>query len=209
MNEDPRYQTSEALRQLVQGDPRASDVLFPLLYEELRKIASSRLRGGPGPATLQTTELVHEAYLRLVDQTDVGTDDRAHFCALAAQVMRHILVDRARRRCTIKRGGGGPTRSLSKLDLEAPAISLGEFEILALNEAIEELALLDARQARVVELRNFGGLSREETAAVLNISESTVKREWRVARAWLRKLLADGDWVAEQPSSPSSPSSAS
>jgi len=168
------------------GDALALDKLMPLVYEELRAMARQHLRKEHPGQTLQTTDLVHEAYLKLVNQRRVRWQNRAHFYAIAAQLMRRILVDRARRRKRAKRGGGVAQVSLSQGNLIAPDPS---FDFVAFDEALEELARLDGRKAKIVELRFFGGLSVDETAKFLNISAVTVMRDWRMAKAWLHKAL--------------------
>jgi RNA polymerase sigma factor (TIGR02999 family) len=172
------------------GDSGAIDKLLPLIYEELKIVARSFMRGERPEHTLQTTALVHETYLRLVDVRRVDWRGRAHFVAMAARLMRRILVDHARRRQAAKRGG-----DLHQAPLDEEIVFLSDEqsdEILALEEALSRLQELDARQTRVVELRFFGGLSVAETAAVLEISEKTVKRDWAVARAWLQAEVAPG-----------------
>ena len=177
------------LADVAAGDRDAAASLFAIVYDELRRLAASALRRERPDHTLQPTALVHEAYLRLADEPDARWENRAHFLAVAAQAMRRILVDHARGRNAQKRGSGEVLRPLDGIDVEAfsagPAIDL-----LALDEALARLALLDARQARVVELRFFGGLTVEETAAVTGLSDRTVKREWQMARAWLRREMA-------------------
>ncbi len=163
------------------------DEFFPAVYDELRRIAHRQLGRERREHTLGTTALVHEAYLRLVDQRRVVWRGRAHFFGVAAQVMRRILVDHARERHAAKRGGG--LRQLTLGDADAAAAAQPGVDVLALHEALERLAALDADQARLVELRYFGGLSIEETAQALGVSPATVKREWAVARAWLRREL--------------------
>lgn len=166
------------------GDRRAFDALLPLVYAELRRVAARQLRHERSGHSLQPTALVHEAYLRLVDQRKVDWRGRAHFFGVAAQVMRRILVDHARRRQAGKRGDGVRPVSLDQA-METPGVS--EIPILGLDEAIERLATLDARLAQIVELRAFGGLTIEEAAHVLKVSPSTAKREWRTAKAWLTR----------------------
>jgi RNA polymerase sigma factor (TIGR02999 family) len=181
--------TTEILQRLAGGEEKAADVLFPLLYAELKRVASAKLRREQRGHSLHTTELVHEAYLKLVNQERARWEDRAHFCAVAAQAMRRILVDHARSRGRAKRGAGAVRVPL--LDADLPVASGGE--LVALDDALGKLARLDARQARVVELRYFGGLSVEETASVLGVSARTVKGDWRVARAWLKCYLETGE----------------
>lgn len=169
------------LDELSGGRRDALDALLPLVYSELHRRAASYLHRERPEHTLQPTALVHEAYLRLVDQRNVQWQNRAHFFGIAAQAMRRILVDHARRHRRVKRGGG---MNVSLDDADMP-VSERPIDLLALDEALERLAHRDPQQARVVELRFFGGLSVEETADVLACSPSTVKREWAMARAWL------------------------
>lgn len=172
------------------GDQKAASELLPLVYEELRKLARAKMaaeHGGGIGQTIQPTALVHEAYLRLVGDTDVRWNGRGHFFAAAAQAMRRILVDRARQRKALKRGGGQP-RASSDL-LEAAEAEPPPEEVLALDIALEKLARFGKRRVDVVMLRYFAGLSVEETALALDISPATVKNEWRFARAWLRREL--------------------
>jgi RNA polymerase sigma factor (TIGR02999 family) len=168
------------------GDQESLDKLLPVVYQELRRLAQHYLQQERPDHTLQATALVHEAYLKLVDTTSVQWQNRAHFFAVAAQVMRHILVDAARQRCAQKRGGG------QKLPLDE-AIEVpdepDDANLVALDEALNKLAEVDPRQSKIIELRYFGGLSVEETAEALGISPTTVKREWRVARAWLHRAV--------------------
>ena len=169
-----------------QGDKAALDRLTPLVHDELRRLAHHYMRGERGGHTLQTTALVNEAYVRLVDQKDVHWQSRAHFFGVAAQVMRHLLVDYARTRARQKRGGEIPHVSLE----EAQTMSQSRAaELLALDDALNELARVDERRSRVVELRYFGGLSIEETAEVLKVQPITVSRDWRWAKAWLFRAL--------------------
>lgn len=165
-----------------QGDQTAFDLLMPLVYDELRALADRSLRRERSGHTLQGTALVHEAYLRLIDQRRVRWQDRAHFFAVAAQVMRRILVDHARRHGAAKRGGGTPTLPLGDV---AASMPVPDIDLLALDQMLDRLAALDVRQSRIVELRFFGGLTVEETAEALRLSPSTVKNEWSMARAWL------------------------
>ena len=190
-NEDP--EVSEVTRTFLrwrEGDHRALDQLLPLVYDELRRIAGAYLKNERSSHTLQPTALAHEAYLRLIDQRQVSWENRAHFLGLAAQAMRRILADHARRRRAAKRGGGALHLSIEDHDV-ADAASFVPADDL--DRALEDLARLDARQARVVELRYFSGLTIEETAEVIGISPATAKRDWVLARAWLfRELKADG-----------------
>jgi RNA polymerase sigma factor (TIGR02999 family) len=174
------------LIELKNGNRDAESRLMPLVYGELRRLAGHYMRGeGPGH-TLQATALVHEAYLRLVGYDNVDWQNRAHFFGVAANLMRRILVDHARAKQAKKRGGGDQKVSLDQAVLVRPE---APEQFLALDEALERLAKRDPRQARIVELRYFGGLSEEETAEVLEISVRTVKRDWSVARAWLYQQL--------------------
>src|SRR5262245_1264404 len=170
------------------GDRAALDRLIPLVYDELRRIAHRYVQRERNGHTLQTSALVNEAYLRLVGQQDADWQNRAHFFAVTAQVMRHILIDHARRRRYVKHGG-----ELKQVPItEAVGMSLQRAtELLALNEALDELATLDERKSRVVELRYFGGLSLEETAEVLKVSLMTVRRDWRAAKAWIYRRVKD------------------
>jgi RNA polymerase sigma factor (TIGR02999 family) len=164
------------------GDQRARDQLVPLVYDRLRQLAHQRLRSAPGEHSLNTTALVHEAYLRLVDAPRVDLPDRAHFLALASQVMRNLLVDRARARTAAKRGGGQTPLELE----EALWISEQDLDTASeLDEALTRLKALSPRQSQLLEHRYFGGLSLEESAAALGVSPATAKRDLRSARAWL------------------------
>jgi len=169
------------------GDKAALDSLLPLVYEELRQQAARYLRRERVGHTLQTTALIHEAYLRLIDQKNVHWQNRAHFFGIAAQLMRRILVDHARARTRAKRGGSNLRVSFNEANLLAASQDL---DIVALDEALDRLAELDEQQSRVVELRFFSGLSVPETAEVLRISPATVKRDWSMAKAWLHRELS-------------------
>jgi RNA polymerase sigma factor (TIGR02999 family) len=171
------------------GNQAALDKLMPLVYEELRRLASNYMRRERPDHTLQTTALVHEAYLRLAGQQDVGYQSRAHFFAAAAQVMRHILVDYARGCRRAKRGEGVQPLALSDV-----AVISGQRaeEVLAVNSALQRLTTIDARKGRVFEMRYFGGMSVEEAAEALKVSPATVAREWRMAKAWLRREIVPG-----------------
>ena len=169
------------------GDKTALDRLMPLVYDELRALAERSLRHERSGHTLQGTALVHEAYLKLVDHRQVRWQDRAHFFAVAAQLMRRILVDHARRHGAAKRGSGEPRLPLDEADAPAAPAPLGDW--LALDRALERLGALHERQARTVELRFFGGLTIEETAEVLQVSPATVKNDWSLARGWLYREL--------------------
>lgn len=170
------------LTSLSAGSTTAANELFDVVYAELRAMAGRCFRSQQADHTLQATALVHEAYLKMVDQTQAGWNDRAHFLAVAATAMRQILINHARDRRALKRGGD--RRPLSLEDTPAPQIEVDD-RLLALHEALEQLTELDARKARVVEARFFGGLTMEEIAQVLEVSLSTVESDWRMARAWL------------------------
>lgn len=172
------------------GDSSALDRLIPLVYDELRRLARRCLRGERKEQTLQTTALVHEVYLRLIGSSRVQWNDRAHFFALATQLMRRVLVDEARRRNMQKRGGGEVRVALEDADAVAPARPL---DLVALDDALERLAVVAPRKAKVVEMRYFGGMTIEETAAVLDISTDIVKREWRTAKLWLARALSEAE----------------
>ena len=176
------------------GDGAALERLMPLVYNELRRLARRYMRNERPGHTLQTTALVNEAYLKLAGQRGARFENRTHFYAIAASLMRRIMIDHARRRAYGKRGGGVRPVSLSE---EAAVVEQRGAELVALDEALEAFALVDPRRARVVELRFFGGLSVEETATVLAVNPRTVKRDWRLARAWLRRQLA-GDVVGDE-----------
>ncbi len=168
------------------GDRQSLDSLLPVVYQELRRLAANYLRRERPGQTLQPTALVHEAYLRLMKDRPERWQNRAHFCAIAAHSMRQILIERARARDAIKRGGGVPRVTLDEALVGGSSPS---FDLLALDEALERLAAVDPEQARLVELRFFGGLTVEETAEAMNISPATVKRHWTMARAWLAREL--------------------
>lgn len=179
-------QITALLQQWGAGDRQALDHLIPLVYHRLRELAHQRLRREPGAPLFNTTALVHEAYLRLVDLPQANLRDRAHFLALVSRVMRHLLVDQARARTAAKRGGGMIPVELE----EALLIPAEELDAVAeLHEALERLEALDPRQSAILEQRYFGGLSLEETAEALGVSLATVKRELRSARAWLAAEL--------------------
>ena len=168
------------------GDRTALDQLLPLVYAELRRVAARQLRNERADHTLQPTALVHEVYMRLVDQRQVDWQNRAHFFGVSAQVMRRILVDHARRHGATKRGEG--VRCLS-LDEASDVAASNGMPVLELDHALERLETIDAELARIVELRAFGGLTIEEAAHVLGVSPSTTKRDWRTAKAWLNREL--------------------
>jgi len=184
-------QPSEGITQLLidwgKGDEAALEKLMPLVYSELRRLASNYLRRERGEHTLQPTALVNEAYLKLIDQRNPKWQNRAHFFGISAQLMRRILVDHARQHQAAKRGGSAQQRiSLTGADVWAKQ---PEVDLLALNEALDELSKMDLQQSRIVELKFFGGLSIEEIAEVLGIGHATVERDWKMARAWLRRQL--------------------
>jgi RNA polymerase sigma factor (TIGR02999 family) len=176
------------------GDRGALDKLTPLVYDQLRRLAGRYVRKEPAGHPLQATALVHEAFVRLVNVGEVDWQDRVHFFAVSARIMRRILVDSARARLSAKRGGG-MVRDEHSTAINFDALPAAETEraaeLCALDDALESLAQLDARRAQVVELRFFGGLSVEETAAALRVSPQTVMRDWKVARAWLMRELSD------------------
>ena len=175
------------LREWGEGRQEALEELVPLIYNELRQLAHNFLYRERAGHTLQTTALVHEAYLKLVDQRDPRWQNRAHFFAIAAQAMRRILIDSARQHTAAKRGGAREKLSLADVDISLDTDSA----LLELNEALETLAQIDQDQGRIVELRYFGGLTIEETAEVMGLSPATIKREWAMARAWLDQALRD------------------
>lgn len=189
MDLDQLSDTTRLLRAWTAGDPAALEQLTPRVYQELRRIAGQYIQNERVERTVQTTALVHEAYLKLIDVTNVDWQHRAHFFAVSARIMRNILLDSARRRRAAKRGAG-----MAKISLdEAPDIGWQRAdELVALDDALKQLAAFDARKARVIELRFFGGLSVAETAEVLKVSEDTVMRDWRLARSWLMKELGTG-----------------
>ena len=181
---------TQLLLEWQQGDRRAFDVLTSLVYDELRRIAHRCVQRERDGHTLETTALVNEAYLRLAGEHRIEWQNRAHFFAVMAQVMRHVLTDHARRRHYAKRGGHQQRVSLEESSVMSPQRAA---ELVALDEALEELSRVDPRKSRVVELRYFGGLSLEETAAVLEVSVMTVRRDWRAAKAWLYKAVTSDE----------------
>jgi RNA polymerase sigma factor (TIGR02999 family) len=187
---DDRTHATVFLQQLAAGEADAASRLLPLVYDELRGIADRYFREQPGHHTLEPTALVHEAFIKLIDSRGTGWTSRQHFVAVAATAMRQILVDHARSRATLKRGGEWRVASLG--GAAAPEAEEGRIDVLALHDALTELAALDERQARVVELRFFGGLTAEEAAEILGVSKTTVDNDWRAARAWLNTRLRDG-----------------
>jgi RNA polymerase sigma-70 factor, ECF subfamily len=179
---------TELLNEWQQGDPEALDKLTPIVYDELRRMAHRYVRHEHNGNTLQTTELVNEAYMRLLGNKNYDWQSRSHFFGVIAQVMRHILIDHARRRHFAKHGGG--VRQVS-LEHAASMTQQRAAELVALDDALAELAQFDPRKGRVVELRYFGGLSLEEAAQVLEVSLMTVRRDWRAAKAWLYRRMRD------------------
>ncbi len=184
----PPHEVTQLLLDWSKGNHTALDKLMPLIYRELRRLAHQYLGKERAGHTLQTTDLVHEAYLRLVDQRRVRWQNRSHFFGVAAQLMRRILVDHARRHKRVKRGGGATIVVLDEAAFVSPKSNV---DLLALDEALNRLAEIDERKARIVELRFFGGLEVEETAAFLKISGVTVMREWKLAKAWLHRELSN------------------
>jgi RNA polymerase sigma factor (TIGR02999 family) len=195
---EARANRAEGLTALLEawhrGEPGGLDRVMPVVYQELRAIAARHLANERAGHTLQTTALVHEAYLRLAGQERVDWKNRAYFFGAVANVMRRILVDHARRKARDKRGGGVAIVALEQApEPVAPAALEGAVDVESLDDALARLAAIDARQARVVELRYFAGMTIEEIAEVLNVSAGTVKREWTVARAWLFAELAPSE----------------
>lgn len=177
-----KQDVTQMLKAISAGDESAPERLLTLVYDELRRLAHGYMKNERSDHTLQATALVHEAYIQLVDWKNVSWQNRAHFFAAAAQMMRKILVDHARERNALKRGGGLRTIALDE------AVSFPDrnnLDLIGLDDALIELSTFDPQQARIVELRFFGGLTIEETAHALNISDSTVKRDWQMAKAWL------------------------
>jgi RNA polymerase sigma-70 factor, ECF subfamily len=184
---------SGLLAQWREGDTDALERLIPLVYADLRKLARAHLRREQPGHSLQATALVHEVYLRLVNLDRLRVENRTHFIAVAARLMRQILVDHARRQRAGKRGAAVPVVSLDAVTPQAePAVGGSDVDILALDRALDELASFDTQQCRIVEMRFFGGLTIAETAAALNISAATVERDWAFARAWLYDRLLGG-----------------
>lgn len=181
-----QHEITQLLEEWSSGNQTALDRLYPLVYDELRRLARQYMRREKQGHTLQTTALINEAYVRLVDQKDVHWANRSHFFAISAQIMRRILIDHARRNLYAKRGGGAQRVSLDDNATFADSAS----ELILLDEALRSLAELDPRRSQVVELRYFGGLNNVEIAGVLQISENTVTRDWNMARAWLYQQLS-------------------
>lgn len=186
MTQEPPHQITRLLAEWSEGNQSALDELYPLVYEELHRLARRYMSRERKGHTLQTTALINEAYVRLVDQKNVRWANRSHFFAISAQIMRRILIDHARRHAYAKRGGGAQQVSLDEVAMVARDASS---ELVKLDEALKTLAKMDPRRCHVVELRYFGGLSNEEIAGVLHVSENTVTRDWNLARAWLHQQL--------------------
>jgi RNA polymerase sigma factor (TIGR02999 family) len=183
-----RHQITELLAEWREGNQSALDELYPLVYDELHRLARRYMSRERKDHTLQTTALINEAYVRLVDQKNVNWANRSHFFAISAQIMRRILIDHARRHAYAKRGGGAQQVSLEEVAAIVP--NQGR-ELVRLDEALKTLAERDPRRSQVVELRYFGGLNNEEIASVLHVSENTVTRDWNMARAWLYQQLTE------------------
>ena len=196
MSEPTVKDATELLRRWRSGDEDARERLMALLYDELRHSAARYFRRERAGHTLQPTALVHEAYLRMLDQDRVVWQSRAHFLGVAAAMMRRVLMDHGRRQKAQKRGGGAARVTLDPALIGAEAAGLDELDLLALDQALDELRAEDEQQARIVELRAFGGLSVEETAEVLGVSTATIKRHWSFALAWLRTRLQAGERAA-------------
>jgi RNA polymerase sigma factor (TIGR02999 family) len=188
MSDHAPDQITQMLIELTEGNKEVVNQILPHIYDELRKLASSYLRRERSNHTLQPTALVHEAYMKLIDQNRVQWQNRAHFFGIAAQVMRRILMDHARKHTADKRGG-----EFEKLPIEEEILIVSQdksSELLALDEALEELSKIDPDKAKIVELRYFGGLSIEETAEVMGVSVPTINRHWKMAKAWLYSQVA-------------------
>ncbi len=186
MTRPPQHEITQLLAKWRDGNQSALDELYPLVYDELHRLARRYMSRERKGHTLQTTALINEAYVRLVDQKNVHWANRSHFFAISAQIMRRILIDHARRHLYAKRGGGAQQVSLEEVAAITPNPSR---ELVRLDDALKSLAEMDPRRSQVVELRYFGGLNNEEIAGVLNISANTVTRDWNMARAWLYQQL--------------------
>jgi RNA polymerase sigma-70 factor (ECF subfamily) len=183
-------QATQILSEISSGDHAKCDQLFELVYDDFRRIAQQYIGQAEPAKDMQATDVVHEVYLRLIDQTGVSWQDRSHFFAMGAHIMRHVLVDNARRRLATKRGGKAHQVTIDVVDNQIKISPNSDVDVLAVHEALEKLAVINEQRARIVELRFFSGLTVEETAEAIGISKSTAEREWRVARAWLRRELA-------------------
>lgn len=190
MTSDSRDEITQTVTQLTQGDRSAAEKLFSLVYDEFRKMARHFMKQEGPDVTLEPTALVHEAFLRLVNQDRVEWQGKTHFFAVGAQIMRRLLVDHARSRKRLKRGGG---RTRLALNEDIALADEREADVLALEEALEKLSELDERQARIVEMRYYGGLTVAQVAEVLGVSKRTVEGDWTVARAWLKRELSEGN----------------
>ena len=188
MKSPARHQITELLAEWREGNQSALDELYPLVYDELHRLARRYMSRERKGHTLQTTALINEAYVRMVDQKNVNWANRSHFFAISAQIMRRILIDHARRHAYAKRGGGAQQVSLEEVAALVPEQGR---ELMRLDEALKSLAERDPRRSQVVELRYFGGLNNEEIAGVLQVSENTVTRDWNMARAWLYQQLSE------------------
>ncbi len=195
MNRTGNHDVTSILHEWSGGDSEAPARLMPLVYEELRRLARQRMSGEGAAITLQPTALVHEAYLRLVDQTRVSWQNRAHFYGVAASMMRRVLIDHARAHSTAKRGGAAVRLSLE--DVQAP-LEQRASDLVALDEALQQLAEIDERKSKIVEMRFFGGLTEEEIATVLDVSRRTVLREWKNARLWLYRELNRAERISDR-----------
>jgi RNA polymerase sigma factor (TIGR02999 family) len=198
VNSKPLGEVTQLLLRWRAGEEAALAALLPLVYEELRSMARRHLRHERDSHTLQRTALVHEAFLRMVDQQQVDWESRTQFYGLASQMMRRILVDHARRRAAAKRGDGAPHVDLDAVMQEegedsAPPAQEAEIDFAAVDDALKRLEVLDPQQGKLVELRFFGGLSIKETADIIGVSPATVKREWAIARAWLQREITAGE----------------
>jgi RNA polymerase sigma factor (TIGR02999 family) len=198
VNNKPLGEVTQLLLRWRAGEEAALAALLPLVYEELRSMARRHLRHERDSHTLQRTALVHEAFLRMVDQQQVDWESRTQFYGLASQMMRRILVDHARRRTAAKRGDGAPHVDLDAVLQEegedsAPPPQQEEIDFAAVDDALKRLEVLDPQQGKLVELRFFGGLSIKETADIIGVSPATVKREWAIARAWLQREITAGE----------------
>ena len=194
MINERQHEVTRILHEWSRGDSAAVERLLPLVYDELRRLARGYFHGERRDHTLQPTALVHEAYVRLVDQTRVSWQNRAHFYGVAASMMRRVLIDNARAKATEKRGGAAARLSLDDIQVPLPQRAS---DLLALDEALERLAKIDARKSRIVEMRFFGGLSDDEIADLLQISTRTMLREWKKAKLWLYRDLSSEDHAGD------------